>query len=199
MLSSWGSRERLGEMVGSEARWQSIRGSRGERARGRERETSGREREVVHVEVHESEREKDERATCAQATWRGVCPLYRGRRRFWKEWGSRVTSCHSALPSTSALIDVFSLNELILIVKAIAQTVVTMLFSDPNLTNGFGGMCPLPCYYARYEPECIHYTLYSVHFYSIPYTVIVHTILHKIILRTKTTMKMLISRATTNS
>ena len=69
-------------------------------ARERERE---RERDTWFLREREREREKEkerERRTRRKIMRRGgVCLLYRGTRRC-EEWGSRVTSCHSALPST---------------------------------------------------------------------------------------------------
>ena len=67
----------------------------------------------MHAKVHERERERrgsKEREPRTRARDRerehtrvqrgGVCLLYRGTRMIWKGRGSRVTSCHSAVPST---------------------------------------------------------------------------------------------------
>ena len=59
----------------------------------------------------------------------------------------------------------------ILIVKALAGTLVTVPFNAPPPTKGFGGMFPHPCFYARYAPE-LHSTVYCNY---------VHTILRIII------------------
>ena len=106
---------------GSTSRDANVEGlARGE-VRGRREDTRGhgrgkrrRERDV-HAKVHERERERrgsKERATHESERERehthtrvrrdGVCLLYRGTRMIWKGRGSRVTSCHSAVPSTFA-------------------------------------------------------------------------------------------------
>ena len=80
-----------------------------EKARGtREARDAERERDV-HAEVHERDTWlQRERATHGSERERartrvrrgGVCLLYRGTRMIWKGRGSRVTSCHSVVPST---------------------------------------------------------------------------------------------------
>ena len=67
----------------------------------------------MHAKVHERERERHvaperereprtrarERARTRECDVAG-CASYRGTRMIWKGRGSRVTSCHSAVPST---------------------------------------------------------------------------------------------------
>ena len=53
-------------------------------------------------ESHARERERE--STHTRVRRGGVCLLYRGTRMIWKGRGSRVTSCHSAVPSTTVLV-----------------------------------------------------------------------------------------------
>ena len=92
---------RRGEVRGAEAR----RVSRAEIYDERPRETSGREREAPRDTWRE--RERRERATRAEATWRRVCFLYWGTRRAREEAECQVVTrtidyiCFSVLQSTA--------------------------------------------------------------------------------------------------
>ena len=91
----WGVEVR-GEGWGARAA-ESSRVARGRDTRRERRVASERETRGERA-PRNSERERERAHTRVQPG--GVCLLYRGTRMIWKGRGSRVTSCHSAVPST---------------------------------------------------------------------------------------------------
>ena len=129
-----------------------------------ERETRGesqRERHVVR-ERERASREREREHAHKRVRRGGVCLLYRGTRRCEKEWGSRVTSCHSALPSTIIIfLNSLSIKKIICFKKFNFRF---NIFQHFNIFVNIPNIQHFSTFFNMFDQFCLFWNTFSVNF-----------------------------------